>query len=97
MARYWKDRRGAFCWVVYASASAGAADTFFPQYNLEITNTTGAPDGVERLMMLVNGQFPGPTIEAGKLASQLKDRGIRRSLTWWFEQLQTGEILSEFM
>lgn len=24
----------------------------------------GAPDGVEKLMLVVNGQYPGPTIEA---------------------------------
>jgi len=30
------------------------------QYELEITNTTGAPDGFERSMFLVNGQYPGP-------------------------------------
>ncbi|KAF2194460.1 multicopper oxidase [Zopfia rhizophila CBS 207.26] len=33
-------------------------------YNFDITNTTMAPDGFERQMMVVNGQYPGPTIEA---------------------------------
>ncbi|KAF2010981.1 multicopper oxidase [Aaosphaeria arxii CBS 175.79] len=33
-------------------------------YDFEITNTTMAPDGVERLMLVINGQYPGPTIEA---------------------------------
>jgi FtsP/CotA-like multicopper oxidase with cupredoxin domain len=33
-------------------------------YNWEITETTGAPDGYERSMMLINGQFPGPLVEA---------------------------------
>lgn len=33
-------------------------------YNFTITNTTLSPDGVPRTMLLVNGQFPGPTIEA---------------------------------
>jgi len=33
-------------------------------YVLEIRNSTGAPDGVERPMLLVNGQYPGPTIYA---------------------------------
>src|SRR5947207_2193293 len=46
--------------------SIAIANTISPQYHLEITNTTAAPDGFERLMMLVNGQFPGPTIQAGK-------------------------------
>lgn len=34
------------------------------RYNLEITNTTLAPDGVERLVMAINNQHPGPTIIA---------------------------------
>lgn len=33
-------------------------------YDLEITNTTMAPDGFERLVMAINGQYPGPTLEA---------------------------------
>ncbi|KAJ5604430.1 hypothetical protein N7510_009584 [Penicillium lagena] len=34
------------------------------EYWFEIVNTTAAPDGVERPVLLVNGQFPGPAIEA---------------------------------
>ncbi|KAF2716845.1 multicopper oxidase [Polychaeton citri CBS 116435] len=34
------------------------------EYHLTITNETIAPDGVERLGLLINGQFPGPAIEA---------------------------------
>lgn len=34
------------------------------EYTLKVTNTTIAPDGIERLALLVNGQMPGPTIEA---------------------------------
>lgn len=34
------------------------------KYHLEITNGTGSPDGFERPMMLINGQYPGPTIVA---------------------------------
>jgi hypothetical protein len=30
------------------------------KYHLTITNTTGAPDGFERPMLLINGQYPGP-------------------------------------
>lgn len=33
-------------------------------YELTITNTTLAPDGYERLVYAVNGQYPGPTIYA---------------------------------
>jgi len=32
--------------------------------SLEVTNTTVAPDGISRLGMIYNNQFPGPTIEA---------------------------------
>lgn len=41
------------------------------EYSLEITNTTMAPDGFERLVLAVNGQFPGPTIHAGALTCSL--------------------------
>lgn len=34
------------------------------EYTLEITNTTVAPDGIPRIALLVNGQMPGPLIEA---------------------------------
>ena len=30
------------------------------KYHLTITNTTGAPDGFERPIFLINGQYPGP-------------------------------------
>ncbi|KAF2120016.1 laccase [Lophiotrema nucula] len=33
-------------------------------YNFEITNTTLSPDGVAKEMMVVNGQYPGPVVEA---------------------------------
>lgn len=33
-------------------------------YDFTIARSTLAPDGVEREMLLVNGKFPGPTIEA---------------------------------
>ncbi|KAF2495700.1 laccase Lcc4 [Lophium mytilinum] len=34
------------------------------EYWLEVTNTTLAPDGFERIVLAVNGTVPGPTIEA---------------------------------
>lgn len=34
------------------------------EYHFDIVNATAAPDGIERPVLLVNGQFPGPTIEA---------------------------------
>lgn len=33
-------------------------------YEFDITNGTVAPDGIERIAFMVNGQLPGPTIEA---------------------------------
>lgn len=33
-------------------------------YEFDITNATVAPDGIERIAYLVNGQMPGPKIEA---------------------------------
>lgn len=33
-------------------------------YNFEITNTTLAPDGFSREMLVINGQYPGPAITA---------------------------------
>ena len=61
------------CRYLCASGSTTFADIIFLQYYLEITNTTGAPDGFERSMMLVNGQFPGPTIQAGELIVKLEE------------------------
>ncbi|CAL3967584.1 unnamed protein product [Diplocarpon coronariae] len=34
------------------------------EYYLELTNTTAALDGVSRMVLLVNGTFPGPTLFA---------------------------------
>ncbi|KAF2640242.1 hypothetical protein P280DRAFT_428127 [Massarina eburnea CBS 473.64] len=34
------------------------------EYWFEVTNTTAAPDGVERMILAVNGSVPGPRIEA---------------------------------
>ena len=31
---------------------------------MEIVNTTAAPDGIERIILSVNGSVPGPTIIA---------------------------------
>jgi FtsP/CotA-like multicopper oxidase with cupredoxin domain len=33
-------------------------------YDLTITRTDGSPDGVNKSLILINNQFPGPTIEA---------------------------------
>lgn len=34
------------------------------EYWFEITNTTAAPDGIERIILSINGTVPGPTIIA---------------------------------
>ncbi|KAH7128332.1 laccase [Dendryphion nanum] len=34
------------------------------KYDFDITNTTMSPDGVQKAMMVINGQYPGPTIVA---------------------------------
>jgi len=36
------------------------------QYKLNITTDTLAPDGTSRNMMVINGQYPGPVLTAGK-------------------------------
>jgi hypothetical protein len=36
-------------------------------YDLSITNQTMSPDGTPRDMLVINGQFPGPVLTAGKL------------------------------
>lgn len=47
-------------WLAVAGISlAGSC-----QYTLELTWEKGAPDGFERDMIYINGQFPGPLIEA---------------------------------
>lgn len=33
------------------------------EFWFELTNTTAAPDGVDRIVLSVNGSIPGPTIE----------------------------------
>lgn len=34
------------------------------KYDFEITNVTLSPDGIPKRMLVVNGQYPGPTITA---------------------------------
>ena len=33
-------------------------------YDFVVEERMGAPDGVQKHMLVVNGQYPGPTIEA---------------------------------
>jgi FtsP/CotA-like multicopper oxidase with cupredoxin domain len=57
------------------------------KYDLEITNTTMALDGISRLILAVNGQYPGPVIEANwgdtleiTVKNSLQDNGT--SIHW---------------
>jgi FtsP/CotA-like multicopper oxidase with cupredoxin domain len=43
-----------------ASLALGQATVLFP---ITLTWGKGAPDGFERDMIFMNGQFPGPTLE----------------------------------
>jgi FtsP/CotA-like multicopper oxidase with cupredoxin domain len=36
------------------------------EYNWTVSELPGAPDGVQRQMLVVNGQYPGPLIEANE-------------------------------
>ncbi|KAJ4360369.1 laccase, multicopper oxidase, benzenediol:oxygen oxidorectuctase [Didymosphaeria variabile] len=67
------------------------------KYTWELSNTTGAPDGYERILMLVNGQYPGPTLEANwgdnievTLTNNLQSNGT--GIHWHgFRQLGTND------
>ncbi|RMZ73074.1 copper ion binding [Pyrenophora seminiperda CCB06] len=48
------------------------------KYDLTITNVTGAPDGFERQMFHINGQFPGPV--SAKLRSRLAVANILQTI-----------------
>lgn len=59
-------------------------------YSLDITNTTLAPDGTERMVLAVNGQYPGPTIYANwgdmleiTVTNSMKDNGT--GIHWYVD------------
>jgi hypothetical protein len=56
------------CWGDYSLSTnwyLDAPDTgVIREYWFEVTNTTGAPDGVDRMILAINGSVPGPTIIA---------------------------------
>ncbi|KAI7717496.1 laccase-like multicopper oxidase, partial [Hortaea werneckii] len=67
------------------------------QYDWTVTNTTLAPDGVELPLLVVNGQFPGPTIEANwgdwievTVHNQLTGEYEEGTSIHWHGFLQTG-------
>lgn len=59
MAGHWQGGAGKFIDLAIACSMLIRL-----QYSLEITNTTMAPDGFERMVYAVNGQIPGPVITA---------------------------------
>ncbi|KAI7388268.1 laccase-like multicopper oxidase [Hortaea werneckii] len=67
------------------------------QYDWTVTNTTLSPDGVELPLLVVNGQFPGPTIEANwgdwievTVHNQLVGEYEEGTSIHWHGFLQTG-------
>lgn len=65
----WRNNPNAFPWGGRTSSNTNpyqdAPNTgVVRSYTFDIARGTLAPDGVERDMLLVNGEFPGPTIEA---------------------------------
>ncbi|KAI8629921.1 multicopper oxidase [Xylariaceae sp. FL1651] len=56
------------CWGNYSLSTNwyedGPDTGVIREYWFEVVNTTLAPDGVERMVLTINGSIPGPTIEA---------------------------------
>ena len=62
-------------------------------YQWEVTNTTLAPDGVQVATLVVNGQFPGPLIEAnwGDWIEVTVQNSLKEGTAMhWHGFLQTG-------
>lgn len=58
------DEHGDAPWELAAGQSNIPNTGIVRRYNFTITRARIAPDGVERDMFAINGQFPGPLIEA---------------------------------
>ena len=78
-------------WGGRTAANTNPSDAPFTgvirSYNFTLARSTLAPDGVSKPVMLINGQFPGPTIEANwgdtisvTVTNQLGDEGT--ALHW---------------
>ncbi|OQE02710.1 hypothetical protein PENVUL_c039G03849 [Penicillium vulpinum] len=52
------------CWGEYSTSTDYSSVTPDTGYWLSVQNTTLAPDGYERQMLVFNGSYPGPRIEA---------------------------------
>ncbi|KAI7053370.1 hypothetical protein KC352_g45193, partial [Hortaea werneckii] len=93
--RPWGDRDAKNCnpYDVNSIPNTGVTR----QYDWTVTNTTLAPDGVELPLLVVNGQFPGPTIEANwgdwievTVHNQLVGEYEEGTSIHWHGFLQTG-------
>lgn len=70
MAEHWCNSIGELCVRHMNGMFLMLNTTLYAQYTFEITNTTCDPDGGigngGRVCLLVNGQYPGPTIFGSK-------------------------------
>jgi hypothetical protein len=68
------------------------------EYTLTLTEIpNGAPDGVSRRLLLINGAFPGPVIEANEgdsLVVHVNNMMTIPSAIHWHGQYQNGTIIS---
>lgn len=65
------------------------------QYFLTVDNVTMAPDGVERIMLVYNNTFPGPTLTANwgdwivvHVTNNLQNNGLKYFKSWLITALQ---------
>ncbi|KAI0705390.1 multicopper oxidase [Earliella scabrosa] len=62
-------------------------------YNFVVEERMGAPDGFEKLMLVVNGQYPGPTIEANtgdRIVVNVTNRMSNSTSIHWHGLYQRG-------
>ena len=52
------------------------------KYDFTMKRTTLAPDGFERELIVINGQYPGPTIEGTKAMSTSKTPSLTLTANW---------------
>lgn len=60
------------------------------EYWFDVQNGTAAPDGIERIVLTVNGSFPGPTIIAdwGDTVKVHVTNSMVRNSHLWFQAYQ---------
>ncbi|PCH37424.1 multicopper oxidase [Wolfiporia cocos MD-104 SS10] len=62
-------------------------------YNFVVDELSGAPDGVEKRMLVVNGLFPGPTIEANtgdRIIVNVTNNMVNATTVHWHGLYQNG-------